>query len=128
MALRLPSPRAVSSPEELMDPSKAFEHDQSTPVLSVCVLPSLKCPVTVNCCERSRPSMVTGLGEIVIETKVAELTVNARLPLTPCKLAVADMSPTRIPLTNPVPLISAIDALLEAQETLADKFCVDPSL
>jgi hypothetical protein len=38
------------------------------------------------------------------------------------------MSPTRIPLTNPVPLISAIDALLEAQETLADKFCVDPSL
>ena len=98
------------------------------PVFSVCVLPSLKWPVTVNCCDSKTCRIFTVAGVTLIETSVAALTVTPRLPLTPCSVAVAEIPPVANPLTSPPELISATAGLLLVHTAAEVRSCVEPSL
>ena len=73
---------AVTRPEVLTVAIPAFEEDQVTPALSVCVVPSEYVPVATSCWVVPF-GKVRGDGVKLIETSAAGLTVRVVLPVTP---------------------------------------------
>ena len=84
-------------------------------------------PVAVNCW--TVPSTSTGFaGVIVIETRVAWLTVRTSYPTTPDKVALMVEEPFARLVATPGPDIAATLVLDEAQVAEAVMSLVDPSL
>ena len=104
--------------------------DHVTEAVMFCVLPSENVPVAVNCCVV--PSgMVGATGEIVIETRVAALTVNIVDPLIVPEAAVMLEVPAATLVASPwlpaVLLIVATFAVAKDHVTEVVMFCVLPS-
>ena len=103
---------------------------QVTWVVRLCVVPSLKLPVAVNCWELPR-AMLALLGVIVIEVRVPLVTVNDAVPTCPANSAVMVAAPGAIPVADPlVPAASltlATDAGDEVHNTEFVRFWVLPS-
>jgi pyruvate/2-oxoglutarate/acetoin dehydrogenase E1 component len=91
------------------------------------VVPSLKSPVAMNCWEFPRV-MSGAAGVIVIESKVALVTVNDAAPDTPANNAVMVALPGVIPVANPLVdealLTVAIEDGDEVQIAEPVRFCV----
>jgi hypothetical protein len=98
---------------------------QSTDAVTSCVLESLNVPVAANCFVV--PTAMLGLaGVTVIETSVAELTVNDEVPLTDPEVAVMVAVPAPTPAASPLELMLATE--LEDELQFSDvSSCVLPS-
>src|ERR1051326_4079479 len=92
-----------------------------------CVLPSLKVPISVNCC--TFPALaVTGVGVTVSETNVPVPTVRLVLPVTPEADAVIVAVPPLLPCTIPDERTEATLGFDDFQATPARFIAMLPSL
>ena len=121
-----PRPNGSSTPACVMLAISMFDTDQCAPLEIVCVLPSLKCPVSVIGCVSNADSGPE--GEIESETNLAGFTVTASDPVTPCDVALALNEPASSPLNSPEPLITPMVLSLLLHRTAAVRSCVEPSL
>ena len=84
-------------------------------------------PVAVNCW--TVPRSMTGFeGVMVIETKIALVTVRVPEPVTPDNVALMLADPVALLLAKPEPEIAATLVLDVAQATEAVMSLLDPSL
>jgi hypothetical protein len=109
----------------------AFEDAQFTWPVRLCVVPSLKLPVAVNCCELPR-GIVAELGEIVIDERTALVIVSDAVPTCPANTAVIVAFPGVTPRAKPllqltVSLTVATAAGVDVHETDRVRSCVLPS-
>ena len=126
LTMALPAPVALAKPEPLINATAALEEPQLTPT-KVCELPSLKLPVAVNCCEP--PAEMLGLaGEMLIEVKVAFVTVNCTVAVAEPSMAVIVEDPEESAETTPV-WYSTVATLgpEDVQFTTLVRSCVVPS-
>lgn len=101
---------AVTRPEVLTVAIPAFEEDQVTPALSVCVVPSEYLPVATSC-------WLVPFGNVrddglkLIESSAAGLTVRVVLPVTPLWVAVIVVVPCNRAVASPiVPVVMLMEA------------------
>jgi hypothetical protein len=96
----VPVAALLAEPELLTTATAVFDEAHVTPTRD-CVLPSLKLPVAVNCCDA--PKGMLGLaGKTVIELNVAPVTVSAVVLVTDPNVAVIVDCPLVKPETIPV--------------------------
>ena len=82
----VPDARPVAIPCESMVATLLVEDVQTTVLVMPDVDPSLNVPVAVNCCDP--PALIEALaGLMVIDTKVALVTVSEAVPTWPAKTA-----------------------------------------
>lgn len=96
----VPEPVLVAKPEAATTATGGREELQFAPH-NVCVLPSLKFPLAVNCCEF--PTAILGFaGESVIDVRVALVTVTCivlvTVPIVAVMVAVPGVRPETIPV------------------------------
>lgn len=97
----------------------------TTPEVRAWVLPSLKCPVAVNCCVAL--CVIVGLaGVTVMDCRV--LTLSVVEPLTVPEDAVMVAVPSLVAVTMPEALTVATAGFEEVQLALPFRFCVLPLL
>ncbi len=96
-------------------------------VVMFCVLPSLKCPVAVNCTGPDKPMNVMLAGVTVIDCKTALLTVSDNVPLTPLSVALAVKDPVVRPVATPEELTTPTEDGCVDHETRLVRFCVELS-
>jgi hypothetical protein len=75
----VPVTAVLAMPLVAMAATFALEDVHATCVVRFCVVPSLKFPVAVNCCELPS-AMLEALGVTVIDVSVALVTVNDAVP------------------------------------------------
>ena len=126
-----PVPVLVAKPnvgeESLMVATFNAEEVQYAELVKSCVVLSLNVPVAANCWPV--PRAMDGLaGVMMIEIKVAELTVNEVEPEIEPELAVIVVVPAAIAVARPVALIVATLVRAEVHVTVLVKFCVDRSV
>ena len=91
---------AVTRPLCITDSTELLEELQETVLVMICVVPSEKVPVAVNCC--SVPIRTTGFaGVTVIDCKVAPVTVNVVVPAMPPNAAWMVEVPCASPVARP---------------------------
>src|SRR5215471_6245610 len=99
-----PTATPVTSPlvgeVSLTDAIPPLPEVQLTRLVQVSVVPSLKLQVAVSC--SVVPLALEGSGVIVIEVRVAALTVTVVEPWMPLKVAVIGVLPTLTPVTSPI--------------------------
>jgi hypothetical protein len=126
----VPVTAVLAMPLVAMAATFTLEDVHATCVVRFCVLPSLKFPVAVNCCELPS-AMLEALGVTVIDVSVALVTVNDAVPTWPANTAVTVAFPGASPVANPfdpdVSLTVATDAGADVQETEVVRSCVLPS-
>ena len=85
---------------------------QVTELVMVVVVPSARCPTAVNCCDCDGDND-TLVGVIEMNVKVDVTTVAVVEPVVPLSVALMVAEPDAMPVTRPVALTMAIDALEE---------------
>lgn len=99
-----------------------------TELVRICVLPSLKVPVAVNCSLEPMFNEPDG-ALIAIDCSVAEETVSATVfETTPLSVALTFVVPPVRPVAKPAVVIVATVALEELHVAELVRFCVLPSL
>lgn len=96
----VPTPALVARPKLLTTATFGADELQLA-LIRLWVVPSLKCPVALNCCDVPRAILALG-GEIVIEVSVAFVIVAVVVPVTEPKVAVMVELPGAKPLIMPV--------------------------
>jgi hypothetical protein len=125
--VREPRARAAPNPPPWIDNIPLFDEVQVTEAVIFCVLWSEKVPVAVNCWRV--PRSTSGFaGVMVIETRIALVTVRVPYPATPEKVALMVEEPMARLVAKPEPEMVTTLVLDEAQTTEAVRFLVDPSL
>ncbi len=101
-----PSPSGEKTPVcEMLPTARPLVIAQWQEFVMFCVLPSLKWPVAVYCTLLpNRFTMMLFAGVTVIDCSTALVTVKARVPVTPPKLARALKLPVVSPVATPVAL------------------------
>jgi hypothetical protein len=123
----LPSPTLVARPELLTLATVAADEIQLAEFVKVCVLPSLKVPVAVNCCVVSSGMLAVG-GPTAMETRTGAVTVKLDDPEIAPDVAVIVVPPCATDEANPALLMLATLAADELQVTDDVRFCVLPLL
>lgn len=120
----------LASPLAVMVATFTLDDVQVIWLVRYCVVPSLKLPTALNRVDPPR-AMLALLGVMVIEVRVALVTVNDAVPTCPANTAVMVAVPGAIPFANPlVPpesLMVATDAGDEVHNTELVRFWVLPS-
>jgi hypothetical protein len=115
-----PTLMAVANPLEpaalLIEATASSDEFQVTCVVRSCVEPSEYLPVAVNC--RVVPRAILGLtGSIVIDCRVAGVTVRVVVPEIPSIAAVMVVEPTARAVANPLePAVLLIEATAPSDE------------
>lgn len=125
--VREPRERAVANPPFPIDATLLFEEAHVTELVISCVLLSENVPIAVNCWRV--PRSTTGFaGVMLIETKIALVTVRVPNPSTPDNAALMVTEPVARLFAKPEPEIVATLVLDEPQATEAVMSLLDPSL
>lgn len=130
MIVVVPGATELASPLLPIVATFTFGDVQLTSAVRFCVEPSLKLPVAVKRCEV--PSGMLGLaGVIVIESRVALVTVSVAIPTCPANSAVIVAVPAAFPVARPLfPPLSftvATDAGDDVHNADCVRSCVLPS-
>jgi hypothetical protein len=126
LSVALPAATAVTTPEEstVRTPGALEDHCADG---RICVLPSSKVPVAVNCC--AVPAAIVAVaGLSVSEVRCAFTTVTVVESLSAPTVAVIVVVPAPTREARPVLSMVATDAVEELQVTPAERSAVDPSL
>ena len=125
-SVAVPAATAVTSPEESTVRVPGALEDHCTDG-RICVLPSSKAPVAVNCC--AVPAAIVAVaGLSVSEVKCAFTTETVVESLSAPIVAVIVVIPAPTREARPVLSMVATDAVEELQATPAVRSAVDPSL
>lgn len=127
----VPVPVVEAAPVLLMIATVISDELQATCPIRLSVVPSLNVPIAVNCC--GEPKAIFGFaGLIVIELKVAFVTVNGATPTTPKNEAVTVAVPGAFPVAKPnepdALLRVATDGFEDVHSTEFVRFCDVPSV
>jgi hypothetical protein len=122
-----PRARAAANPPPRIDNKVSFEEAQVTEPVISCELWSENVPVAVNCWRVAR-STSGFAGVMVIETRIALVTVRVPYPSTPDNVALTVTEPIVRLVAKPELEIVTTPVLDEAQTTDAVMSLVDPSL
>src|SRR5215472_2035383 len=95
-----PALTPVTNPSGLTVAMALLPELQVTWLVRIWVLPSLKMPVAISCTEV--PLAMVGSGVIMIDCKVALVTMKVAVPVVPLNLAVTVVAPTPAPLDSPL--------------------------
>jgi hypothetical protein len=126
VTLALPCAPAVTRPVELTEATPLFELAYVAALVSFCVEPSLKFPVTVSCCVS--PDGTLGFaGVIVSETSTGAETVKVAEPETAPYVAVIVDVPCPDVFTSPAGDTLATAVFDEDQFTVEVRSCVELS-
>ena len=100
---------------------------QVTAAVRFCVLPSVKVPVAVNCCDN--PSAMDDVGgATAMETSMGAMTVSGVEPWMEPTVASIVVPPGVELVANPALLMVAIPVADEVQTAALVRFCVVPSV
>jgi hypothetical protein len=115
----VPVPAVLASPFPPIVATFALDDVQVTWDVRFCVVPSLKVPVAVNCCELPK-GMLGELGVTVIEVRVALVTENDAVPTCPANSAVMVAVPGATPLANPFDPTVSLTVATDTGEAVHD--------
>lgn len=115
----VPVPAVLANPVVEMVATFMSEEVHATWVVRSSVVPSLKLPVAVNCSELPRPKLGL-LGVIVMDVRVALVTVSDAVPTCPAKSAVMVATPGAIPVANPVLPAASLTVAMDNGEAVQD--------
>jgi hypothetical protein len=108
---------ATHNPLPSMVAMDVSDDAQVTELVMVVVVPSARCPTAVNCCDCDGDND-TLVGLIEMNVKVDVTTVAVVVPAVPLSVALMVAEPDAMPVTRPVALTVATDALEDDQDAL----------
>ena len=126
----VPTAALFANPPAVIAATLTLEELHATWLVMLKLVPSVKCPVAVNCCDVPRAMFGLG-GATVSVVSVALVTVTPVDPTTPANVAVMVEVPGATPITMPAlpvaTLTVATDGAEEVHVTELVRFCVLPS-
>jgi len=117
----------VANPLELTVAIDCAEELQLAVLLRFCVVPLLKVPVAVNCCEIPAATDAVA-GVTAIDVNTAAVTAKVAEPMTVPDLAVIVVDPCDAAVAKPAVLTVATEVFDELQVAVLIRFCLVPLL
>jgi hypothetical protein len=125
--VEVPTATPCASPVVLTIATGLADDFHVADALRSCMLPSLRVPVAVNCCERPA-AIVAVAGETAIETRTGAVTVSTADPVFDPLAAVMEEVPAAFAVARPARAMVATVGLEEFQIAVLVRSCELPSL